>query len=256
MSYEIVYDRKFLKVDDKIIPLALHGSNNCYQSTYNGRWKRERNWSPIYINSNAMIALTEDELMEKINSICDGEDYERFMRNGKWIKNKELITFFKNGIKLAKTIEEMNEEYYCGDLTGYFSIWSDECNGKQENLVKINSSDDLRQFLINAQIKLNEKDAKDTKECVYICLRFDSDNITPRVKKKKKAKERLTDYYAIYLKSSGGYLTRLTRGRMWSSHYTHMVKQFPTEKEALRYIKKYNLEYRFNETFDIQHIVA
>ena len=42
MSYEIVYNRQFLKVDDKIIPLVLYGSNNCYQYDYNtGKEKRE-----------------------------------------------------------------------------------------------------------------------------------------------------------------------------------------------------------------------
>lgn len=37
MSYEIVYNRQFLKIDDKIIPLVLYGSNNCYEVMWNGK---------------------------------------------------------------------------------------------------------------------------------------------------------------------------------------------------------------------------
>lgn len=44
MSYEIVYNKQFLKIDGKIIPLALYGSNNCYEPLPNGRQRREREW--------------------------------------------------------------------------------------------------------------------------------------------------------------------------------------------------------------------
>lgn len=41
MSYSIVYNKQFLKIDDKIIPLVLYGSNNCYEPLPNGRQRRE-----------------------------------------------------------------------------------------------------------------------------------------------------------------------------------------------------------------------
>ena len=45
MSYEIVYERIAIKHKDKILPIILWGSNNCWDS--DGR--RERNFdSPIF----------------------------------------------------------------------------------------------------------------------------------------------------------------------------------------------------------------
>lgn len=38
MSYEIVYAKQFIKTEDgRIIPLALHGSNNCYEVKLDSR---------------------------------------------------------------------------------------------------------------------------------------------------------------------------------------------------------------------------
>ena len=34
MSYEIVYNRAFIKTTRGIIPLLLTGSNNCYEYTF------------------------------------------------------------------------------------------------------------------------------------------------------------------------------------------------------------------------------
>ena len=43
MSYEIMYDKKFIKVDNGFIPLVLTGSNNCWSGS-----KRARNWSLMF----------------------------------------------------------------------------------------------------------------------------------------------------------------------------------------------------------------
>lgn len=42
MSYEIVYDREFIKTNDgRIIPLVLSGSNNCWTTGVSGRLRRD-----------------------------------------------------------------------------------------------------------------------------------------------------------------------------------------------------------------------
>jgi len=112
MSYEIVYNKQFLKIDGKIIPLILHGSNNCYEILSDGRQRRKREWSTIYIGgSNRSIVSTEAEIMKEIKSCCDGGEYqEHFVQNRKWVNDKGLIRFFQNGIKNAKTIEELKSK--------------------------------------------------------------------------------------------------------------------------------------------------
>lgn len=160
MSYEIVYNRQFLRIDEKIIPLVLSGSNNCYEPLSNGRQRRERSWNPIYIGSNKQITLEKADLMKMAESLCDGGEYqEHFMQNGKWVDDKGLIRFFQNGIKKAKTIEELKEDYFFRGMHGYISVWKgyDEII---ENRVNIYSSDDLRKFLDVAKNRLDNREEK------------------------------------------------------------------------------------------------
>lgn len=250
MSYEIVYNRHFLKIDGKIIPLTLHGSNNCYMVAYNGREKRERYWSALYLGENTMIAQTENDIMERINSYCGGDYQEHFKRNGKWIDDKGLINFFKNGIKNAKTIEELKEKYYFSGLCGYFSIWN-KMDCKIENRVNIYSSDELREYLIKAQKRLENKTDD---EKIYINLEYYGEKLEPREKKVRKPKERLKDYYVIKLDNIG-YVTKLTSKRiMYSYCIYNRTKQFETSKQANKYIEK--LTERFKDTvFEVEHIV-
>lgn len=194
MSYEIVYNKQFLKIDGKIIPLVLHGSNNCYELLYNGRQRRERKWNPFYIGSNKQISLSETDLMKMSESLCDGGEYQdHFMQNGKWVDNQGLIRFFQNGIKNAKTIEELKEDYFFMGMHGYFSMWN-KWDNTIENHVQIKLSDDLRKFLDAAQERI---DKRMEKEEVYICLEYYNEKFESRVKPERKAKERLTDYFAI-----------------------------------------------------------
>jgi len=45
MSYEIIYDKQFVKVNDKtFIPMILAGSNNCYEWSPSGKERRARSW--------------------------------------------------------------------------------------------------------------------------------------------------------------------------------------------------------------------
>lgn len=252
MSYEIVYNKQFLKIDGKIIPLILHGSNNCYESLYNGRERRERNWNPLYIGSNTPIVVTESDLMKKIEACCDGGEYqEHFMQNGKWVNDKGLIRFFQNGIKNAKTIEELKEDYFFMGMYGYFSVWNGMDN-TIENRVEINSSDDLRKFLETAQDRL---DKKTEKEGIYICLKYYNEKFESRVKPERKAKERLTDYFAIKIGNRDNYLVKQTSRRIRHTSLCNLTKQFKTEREANKYVEKL-IDKGFKIDFSVKHITA
>lgn len=252
MSYEIVYNKQFLKIDEKIIPLVLQGSNNCYEPLANGRQRRIRNWHPIYIGSNKQPALTETELISMVESLCDGGEYqEHFVQNGKWVDDKGLIRFFQNGIKNAKTIEELKEDYFFMGMNGYFSVWN-EMNNIIENCVEIKSSDDLMNFLETAQ---NRLDNRTEKEVIYICLEYYNENFEPRVKLERKSKEHLTDYFAIKVGNRDSYLVKQTSRRIIYTSLCNFTKQFKTEKEADKYIKKL-IEKGFKIDFSVEHIMA
>lgn len=252
MSYEIVYNKQFLKIDGKIIPLVLHGSNNCYESLYNGRQRRERNWNPFYIGSNKQISLSETDLMKMAESLCNGGEYQyHFMQNGKWVDDKGLIRFFQNGIKNAKAIEELKEDYFFMGMHGYFSMWKGMDN-IIENRVEINSSDDLREFLDAAQ---NRLDNRAEKEGIYICLKYYNEKFESRVKPERKEKERLTDYFAIKVGKCDSYLVKQTSRRIRYTSLCNLTKQFKTEKEANKYVEKL-IEKGFKIDFSVEHITA
>ena len=253
MSYEIVYNKQFLKIDGKIIPLTLHGSSNCYEPLPNGRQRREREWNAIYIGgSNKPIAATEAEIMKEIESCCDGGEYqEHFMQNGKWIDDKGLIRFFQNGIKNAKTIEELKEDYFFMGMYGFFSVWKGMDN-TIENRVEINSSDDLQGFLNAAQNRLYNRAEK---EGIYICLKYYNEKFESRVKPERRVKERLTDYFAIKVGNRDSYLVKLTSRRIKHTSLCNLTKQFKTEREANKYVEKLN-EKGFKIDFLVEHITA
>lgn len=250
MSYEIVYNRNFLKVDGKIIPLVLYGSNNCYQyDSITGKERREREWHPMYLGRNTNIALTPDKLLEHIRTCFNG--YEHFVRNGKWVDDAGLMRFFEKGIKEAKTIEEMKEEYFFGGLHGYFSIWSG-MNNTIENRMEISSTEKLREYLELAQKRL---DNRAEKEEIYICLKYYEESFrakNPTVRNRK-PKERLTDFFAI--KVGSGYLTQVTSRRIRYNVLCERTKQFKTEKEANKYIQKLQVKFTTVD-FGVEHIVA
>lgn len=251
MSYEIVYNKQFLKIDEKIIPLTLCGSSNVYEPIPNGRQRREREWNAIYIcGSNKLIAATEMEIMKEIESCCDGGEYqEHFVQYGKWVDDKGLIRFFQNGIKNAKTIEELKEEYFFKGMYGYFSIWKGMDN-IIENRVEINSSDDLRKFLEVAQ---NRIDNRTDKEGIYICLKYYNKKFESRVKPERKAKERLTDFFAIKIGNRDSYLVKQTSRRIRHSSLCNLTKQFKTEKEANKYVENL-IEKGYKIDFSVEHI--
>lgn len=253
MSYSIVYNKQFLKIDGKIIPLVLYGSNNCYEPLPNGRQRRERQWYSLYFNgTNEQIAATKVEIMEMVKSYCNGGKYqEHFMQNGKWVDDKGLNCFIQNGIKNAKTIEELNEDYFFKGMYGCFSVWKGMDN-TIESRFEINSSDDLRKFLDIAQDRLNRRTDK---EEIYICLYYYNEKFESRVKPKQKQKERLTDYYTIKIGNRDSYLVKLTSRRIRHTSLCNLTKQFKTEKEANKYVEKL-IEKGFNCSFSVEHIIV
>ena len=67
MSYEIIYDKQFIRVsEDKFVPMILTGSNNCYD--YNNR--RARSWWAYNINNK--VVLTQNEMVEYAKSVRQG----------------------------------------------------------------------------------------------------------------------------------------------------------------------------------------
>lgn len=105
MGYTIVYARTFIKTTKGIIPLVLHGSNNCTEFV-NGREVRERSWD---IYHDKLCELPEDKFMETVHSMFAhlNPDDLLFKWNNKWLCAGQIEQWFKRGVRDARSIEDI-----------------------------------------------------------------------------------------------------------------------------------------------------
>lgn len=130
MSYEIVYGKSFIKTPKgRIIPLTLHGSNNCTEFV-NGREVRERSWGCFVPDS--FLYLSQDEFLEACKDKYPDNpdnDYEVFKAGSKWIYKRDLVKWFKHGIKNAGFLEEYRTKSNLSvKLTCYIWFYSPDGN--------------------------------------------------------------------------------------------------------------------------------
>lgn len=171
MSYEIVYNRAFIKTTRGIIPLILTGSNNCYEYTFRGRERREREWSVFYGNKH--IEIDEQDLLTFISDNAKNNDYEFCMFRGKWVYYKDAYDFYKQGIKNAHTIEDyieygrQNKRWRLGDLRCFVSDWSKGYDKHFNTLEKhISTTADLEAWIDEAKKYIG------TKDNIYMCFKW------------------------------------------------------------------------------------
>lgn len=243
MSYSIVYAREFIKAGDgRILPLVLCGSNNCWTMGVSGRESRERHWNLMYIKNNEIPALLPEQLIDKVKAYIPSEYQQHFMRNGKWVDDARLMRFFENGIKKAKTLEEINDELLvksllCGEVY-YYKGYDAVCIHSST----IKSTEQLDDFLSEADRLICEN--KDAHK-LYVDISFDIEKPLEREKVARNKKERLKQFYVVT--TNFGYVSSLTRSGIYSTHSANHAKQFKTEKEAAKWIKDRDIERRFQK---------
>ena len=98
MSSEIYYDRAYIRVGDRFIPVVNHGSSNCFDFDACGREVPEKHWSVLNYTFHGRQLFTEEEIRqiaaiyEAANS--DNRDGIRKSRNrsfdvgefGRWLR--------------------------------------------------------------------------------------------------------------------------------------------------------------------------
>ena len=143
MSYEIIYDKQFIKVQspkgvdgstkDMFIPMVLAGSNNCYEWSPNGKERRARSWFPWTLDVGLMGEEfqflgywneSRNEIIKRNEARERDEWYDQYDDKsfGYWTgisvgsKGTHRTTFknitgiFTTGIKKALTIEQLASE--------------------------------------------------------------------------------------------------------------------------------------------------
>ncbi len=250
MSYSIVYAREFLKTNDgRIIPLVLSGCNNCYEM-YNGRERRERCWWTLYIPRTSSPAVKPEELMGIINSRVPS-DNEHFIRGGKWVDDKAFVRFYENGIKKAKTLEELNDEAVCSvRLEAVITTPRGEDDIDTVHRSFITNSEELDVFLDF----VDEYILKHSGEKYVISIFFNREDPIKRKTTKKRNKVFLEENYYV-VKMEDNYVTQLTPMRLRCSPYVSAAKRFPSERIAWKWIKDRELERRYSKfKFDVEYV--
>lgn len=64
MSSEIYYDRAFIRVGDRFIPVVNHGSSNCFDFDAHGREVPEKHWSVLNYTFHGRQLFTEEEIRQ------------------------------------------------------------------------------------------------------------------------------------------------------------------------------------------------
>ena len=122
MSFEIIYERKFIKCNSKIIPMCLYGSNNVtYINPATGREKGDRQWDTFLIGASTLpdtkILFEPAEILKAVNTSlakCSDDEW-LFKYRHKAMYVSDIKSFYENGIKKAVTIEEIvDQAHYSG----------------------------------------------------------------------------------------------------------------------------------------------
>lgn len=237
MSYEIIYNRQFIKVhirgEERYIPLVLYGSNNVTEM-HNGRERREREWDPIFFGGVGRVPLcTEEGIMRNIEERTMGDERTYFKRNGKWMGNKELYNFYKRGIKEAKTLEELKEMMaHTVELSCYISV---EKAGEYTRVGEcwVRSSEELLLFLERAWEYMGSVPKDVT---AYVCMSFRRDELVKKAEYRTKKSEDPEKYYVVRLMEHG-LVERLTKHKINIARNESYARKFRTKKEAERWVE-------------------
>jgi hypothetical protein len=237
MSYSIYYDRAFIRVGDKFVPMVNSGSNNCFQ--FNGRREvPEKNWGVLNWKRSGRVVFSRDEILEI------AQDYDRYNgESGMLFKSRhrvfgpgEFERFVINGMKNAHTVEE-----YSSFGNGLYVL--DYRSSKPCNWVKypFKTSDELLSVLnrlgsaneINIRLNNNRE--------VYRPV-----NHRPRGPGLRACD--LTEYYVLggrgVTKELKGLIVYLVKLKPYGISYhtdsrSGFLKVFRTGRDADRYISRY-----------------
>ncbi len=277
MSYNIIYDKQFIRVDDYYIPIVLIGSSNLFEAETKARVRDWWIWQFVD-NKNTQFLYTEKELLDyadkTIQRVIDTtndrhrdnpvpvkeikESFDSyssvFSSNGGMTAGK-FYGIFKNGIKRALTIEQLQK----GGLDFQFVVYISEEEQRIRSLmpaVTTNTTQELKHSLKSFETFLNNNKEIQILISFYLGFGFgDWRYSLPKIKalrkriftKANKPKREVIQDYCYILEQNGRVLVRLTkygykymyyREVLQSSWDLSAVKKFKTEKEAQRYLKQ------------------
>ena len=236
MSYEIFYDRAFVRVGkDNFVPMVNQGSNNSWEPGFNGRDLPEKTWQVLNYKNRGKLVYTAAEIREI------AKDFERISQeDGTCYKSRhrqfapgEFERWINNGMKSAFTMEEYIEHgntpfivYYSDEAQEWERCYFDTTEKFLQLLEQIGPGRDLNMGFLNERSVSRPFRARSKRQ-----------NVDYRT---------LEIYYVLQYQS--GYFCKWTkRGFLYTAYAdSASSRKFKTEKDAQRYLDKY--KGRFGKT--------
>ena len=70
MSSEIYYEKAFISIGDRFIPLVCRGSTNTFEFNVHGCEVAERYWSVLDLPYRGRLLFTSDEIQKIAEKVC------------------------------------------------------------------------------------------------------------------------------------------------------------------------------------------
>ena len=265
MSTEIFYRKAFIKVDNnRVIPVYEGGSSNCTMFNHNGREVLERDWRNDSYYSKGGIIIENEALLRGVD--VDGQrEVERNHKSGYNEKDfawyfglriygqqgcsfKQFKSYFSNGIKTSKTIEEYLLWGVKFSIKPY--VYDEELTAKL-SFIKPKVVFESTSHMIDTIAEYLEY-YKDTKVNCYVTLEdvcnYEHILKQHRVKRVQSVKKELNQFYTIVVVENGCYFARFTKNGFKYSYHT-IYKKFETMKQAIYYHSKMRSSSRFAVKF-------
>lgn len=241
MSSEIFYDKAFILVGEKYIPVANHGSSNCFDIGRGGREIPEKYWSVLNYSHKDKMLFTADEMKEI------AETYEAVSVNNYGGTRKSRYRPFEAG------------EFQCWILSGMKSAHTVEDYGKYGNTVVVVDYDDERwkRHSVATTDELLKK-LQELAGHAFTVAFLDDRHVThppvrSRVKRKRTDFSELPEYYV--LRAVHGYFVKRSSRRIWfagnQKPQESQIRKFRSEKAARKYLDD-NQKSFSNYTFEIE----
>ena len=278
MSYEIIYDKQFVKVNDKVfIPMILSGSNNCTEYSPSGRERRSRSWFnfgyllgyAIAGSMEQMLEKQEEERKERMKSEDYSDkyfgSYSGLKINGTPASYGAYKGIVKTGCQKALTIEQLAEENVYLNIHTYNSNDTIE-ELKKQGLEPISftprTTEQLEDFIKNVEPKYKGKKEGN----LYISFSGMYESTPKRIRRKYFAKKKaekqevksligytvkITD---IEKEATIGYLYSYRGGGFRYTPYNTSGKQFLNKKDADKLAKEMNKR-RKQFRFTVEQVV-
>lgn len=229
MSYEIYYDKAFIKVGDRFVPMVNSGSNNTFEVTFKNREIAAKDWTVLNYKNRSKLLYSSSEIRDI------AKDYERISQeSGMCFKTRntsfadgEFERWILAGIKSARTIEE----YTSFGNRMYLLDYSDDVDNWPR--YAFTTTDQFLQLI------------EQLKDRRLLCVQFANNRKVFRPKRNKIDHRQANQYFILKCVENDEIKYFCKMGRRTGQFFftlqrdNRSIKPFACEAAARRYLNKY-----------------